>query len=469
MREDLNLTWILRNNTFQFFLGLFIFSIMIVLANNYTAEPPIFYGAAILFLAIYMWLLTPVSFIFSTFLIITVSVVLGALPQEMAFQGFASGTLFFLMGAFILAITVEKHDLHKRIALSFLKYFGNSPKRFLFGVTLIGFFLSMLMPEHGITALFIPILLTIFLASKYKNILKSNFGKANLLALSYGTSVGSIATFLGGARNILAVEIYSQYTGETVSFVRWTLSTIPVAITMMIMTYLVLVKLFHLEDIDMQYIRLKISKEIEKMGNFSVGEKKALLFLIGGFVAWATLGQIFGMGVIAVALAVTIASTRTVTWDDVESKMPWGTLFLYVGAVTLSIVLPRTGTLEIITESLLSVVGQNPYVVLAIFTIITVFLSDIMSNASVTAIILPIALSTMGDLGLPLIVPMYTIALASGFAFLLPVGTPSAMLVYATGNLDAKDFIKPGFILNIIGIIVFLTIGLLWWKILGYW
>lgn len=469
MKEGVNLPTILRNDTVQFIIGLFIFSLMVLIAHTYTQEPQLYYGAAILFLAIYMWLLTPVSFIFSTFLLITVSVLLGLLPQEEAFRGFSSGTLFFLMGAFILAITVEKHNLHKRIALSFLKYFGNSPKHFLFGVTLVGFFLSMLMPEHGITALFIPILLTVFLASKFKNILKSNFGKANLLALSYGTSVGSIATFLGGARNILAVEIYSQYTGETVSFVRWIISTMPVAVTMMIVTYFVLAKVFDLEDIDMKYIRMKISKEIEKMGDFSLGEAKALVFLIGGFIAWATLGQIFGMGVIAVALAVAIASTRTIKWDDVESKMPWGTLFLYVGAVTLSLVLPRAGTLDVITSYLLSFVGENPFLILAIFAIITVLLSDIMSNASVTAIILPVALSTMGDLGLPAIVPMYTIAMASGFAFLLPVGTPSAMLVYATGHLDAKDFIKPGAILNVLGVTTFLTIGLLWWKILGYW
>lgn len=469
MKEKIDLNMTLRNDIFQSALGLLIFALMVIFSFCYAPEPDLYYGAAILFLAIYMWLLTPVSFIFSTFLIITASVIVGLLPQEEAFRGFSSGTLFFLMGAFILAMTVEKHDLHKRIALSFLNHFGESPKRFILGVTLVGAFLSMLMPEHGITALFIPILITVFLAAKRKNVLESNFGKANLLALSYGTSVGSIATFLGGARNILAVEIYSNYTGESVSFVRWTISTIPVSIVMMFIVYLVLIKVFAIEDIDMVHIRRKIEQEIDLMGDFKMGEAKALGFLLSGFVAWAVLGQFFGMGVIAVALAFVIASTKTITWEDVESKMPWGTLFLYVGAVTLSLVLPRAGTLERITHFLLLYVGENPILILAIFTIIAVFVSGVMSNAAVTAITLPIALTTMDGMGVPLIVPMYTIAMASGFAFLLPVGTPSAMLVYATGNLEAKDFIKPGLILSIIGVIVFLTVGLLWWKILGYW
>jgi solute carrier family 13 (sodium-dependent dicarboxylate transporter), member 2/3/5 len=469
MRKDVNLDEVFRNKTFQLILGLSLFSLIVFISFFFVEGSQLFYGAAILFLAIYMWIFTPISFTFSTFLIITVSVVLGILPQSEAFSGFSSGTLFFLMGALILAITVEKHDLHKRIALYFLKHFGSSPHRFLLGVTLIGFFLSMLMPEHGITALFIPVLFIIFAASKQKNILRSNFGKANLLALSYGTSVGSITTFLGGARNILAVEIYGLYTGDTVSFVRWIISTMPVALIMIVFTYLVLTKVFHLEDIDMVHIRKKIFNEIQAMGDFSIGEKKALFFLLAGFVAWATLGQIVGMGVIAVALTVAIASTKTIEWSDVESKMPWGTLFLYVGAITLSFVLPYAGTLDVITNFLLSLVGDNPLVVLAIFAIIAVFLSNVMSNAAVTAIILPIALSSMVELGFSPIVPMYTVALASGFAFMLPIGTPSAMLVYATGNLEVKDFIKAGFILNVLGIVVFLTVGLVWWRFLGYW
>ncbi len=463
---------ILRNDKFQFVLGLSIFSAMALLTHMYAPEPNMYYGAAILFLAIYMWLLTPISFIFSTFLIIVAAVILGLLPQEEAFRGFSSGTVFFLMGAFILAMTVEKHGLHKRIALSFLNFFGRSPKRFLLGITLVGAFLSMLMPLHGVTALFIPILLSIFAFSKI-DILKSDFGKANLLALSYGTSVGSIATFLGGARNILAVEIYSQpeYAGETVSFVGWFVAAIPISLVMMVAVYYVLVTLFDVESVDMGEILAKIEGEVKGLGTLKMGEAKALGFLLCGFIAWATIGQIFGMGVIAIGLALAIGASKTITWEDVESKMPWGTIFLYVGAVTLSLVLPKAGTLEHITSFLLSIVGENPYLILAIFAAITVFASGVMSNAAVTAIILPVALTTMGPagLGFSYTIPMYTIAMASGFAFLLPVGTPSAMLVYATGHLEAKDFLKAGFILSIIGVITFLTVGLLWWRLLGYW
>ncbi len=469
MKEDLDLDNIIRDDKFQTALGLTIFFIIVVLAHLFTADPQIYYGGAVILIAIYLWLLTPISFIFTTFLIISASVLLGLLPTEEAFYGFSSGTLFFLMGAFILAIAFETQDLHKRVALTFLRYFGASTKRFLLGVTMIGAFLSMLMPEHGITAIFIPILLSIYMYTKRKNILESNFAKATLLALSYGTSVGSIATFLGGARNILAVEIYTNYTGETVSFVEWFIASIPIALVMMVLVYLVLKKIFKLEDVDMDNIRFKIEGELRDMGDLTMGQGMAGGFLISGFILWATIGQVLGMGVVAVMLAVAIGMTKLVTWEDVESRMPWGMLFLYVGAVTLSLVLPRSGILDSIAESLLSFVGTNPFLVLATFALMAVFLSGIMSNAAVTAIILPIAITSMKPLGLPLIVPVYTIALASAFAFTTPVGTPSAMLVYGTGNLEARDFFKSGMILSILGVLCFLTVGLGWWKLLGYW
>lgn len=469
MKEDLDLDNIIRDDKFQTALGLTIFFTIVVLAHLFTADPQIYYGGAVIFIAIYLWLLTPISFIFTTFFIISTSVLLGLLPTEEAFHGFSSGTLFFLMGAFILAIAFETQDLHKRVALTFLRYFGASTKRFLLGVTMIGAFLSMLMPEHGITAIFIPILLSIYMYTKRKNILESNFAKATLLALSYGTSVGSIATFLGGARNILAVEIYTNYTGETVSFVEWFIASIPIALVMMVLVYVVLNKVFTLEDVDMDNIRVKIEGELKDMGDLTMGQGMAAGFLISGFILWATIGQVLGMGVVAVMLAVAIGMTKLVTWEDVESRMPWGTLFLYVGAVTLSLVLPRSGILDSIATILLSFVGENPYLVLATFALLAVLLSGIMSNAAVTAIILPIAITSMRPLGLPLIVPVYTIALASAFAFTTPVGTPSAMLVYGTGNLDAKDFFKSGMILSVLGVLCFLTVGLGWWKLLGYW
>ncbi len=459
---------LIRNNIFQAFLGLSLFFIFTYLIFVFSSNPETFYGLAILFLAVYFWLLTPISYMLTAFLIISFSVILGILKPTEAFTGFASSTIFFLLGAFILALTIEKHGLHKRIALVMLKRFGETPKTFVLGVIVTGSLLSMTMPAHGVAALFIPVLLGIYSAYKEEN-LNEEFVKASLLGLSFGTSVGSMGTLLGGARNPLAISIYYDQTGNMISFLEWFIAAIPVVIFMTFMVYFILSKYFDVKDVDMDIIQSEINEEVEEMGSLSMGEGKALGFLISAFILWVSIGQIIGMGVVAVLVSAFIGISGTISWDDMAKRLPWGTIFLYGGAISLAFILGESGTLQFIGSSVVNFVGDSPFLALAMFAVITAFLSNIMSNSATTAVILPIALSVMIGIGFPAVVPVFLVALPSAFAFMFVVGTPSAALVYSTGHLDQTDFLIPGFILNMIGLASFLTIGLGWWKLLGYW
>ncbi len=469
--HKLNVLKYLRSDKVQGVIGLIIFAVLILTFDHIAVDSATakqYYGLALLFLAVYYWLLTPVSYIFTAFLIISFSVMLGIIEPTDAFTGFASTTIFFLIGAFILSLTIEKYGLHKRIALKVLKRFGDSPKRFIMGIVLIGSFLSMTMPAHGVAAIFIPVLLSIY--SIYEeNELNPDFIKASLLGLSFATSVGSMGTLLGGARNPLAIEIYYKETGNFISFVEWFIAAIPMVLLMTFFVYLVLVKIFDVGGVDMEKLQEEISTEVEDMGAFSMGEAKALGFLISAFVAWAVLGQIFGMGVIAVFISVVIALSGTISWDDIAQRLPWGTIFLYGGAISLGFILGESQTLQFIATSLLNMVGKNPFLLLAMFAALTAFLSNVMSNAATTGVVLPIALSAMLVLDFPDILPVYLVAMPSAFAFMFIVGTPSAALVYSTGHLEQKDFLVSGLVLNIIGLAIFLTIGLGWWRLLGYW
>ncbi len=462
---------ILRKDKVQAAIGLSIFGLMLLVFYTITPDPASaheYYGLALLFLAVYFWLLTPISYMFTAFLIISMSVILGILKPSEAFTGFASTTIFFLLGAFVLSLTIEKHGLHKRIALKVLTRFGDNPKQFLLGIILIASFLSMAMPAHAVAALFIPVLLSIYSAYE-EGELNQDFVKASLLGLSFGSSVGSMGTLLGGARNPLAIEIYFKETGKYISFVEWFIAAIPMVLLMTFFVYLILSRYFDVRNVDMGTIENQIGTEVEKMGDFSMGEAKALGFLISAFVSWVILGQVIGMGVIAVLVSVFIALSGTITWDDIAQRLPWGTIFLYGGAISLAFILSQSGTLQFIATSLLDIVGESPFLLLATFAVLTAFLSNVMSNAATTGVILPIALSAMIPLEFPGVLPVFLVALPSAFAFMFVVGTPSAALVYSTGHLKQKDFLIPGLILNLLGLAVFLTIGLGWWKLLGYW
>lgn len=426
------------------------------------------YALAVFAFTIILWVTRPVSFPMIFFFTAVLLVGTGVLTPENAFQGAGSSTIFFLLGAIILAFSLSKHHLDKRIALKFLNRFGTKPSSFLFGTVLISALLSMMMPAHGVVALLIPIILSVLRATK-KEMIGTNFSKAILLSLAYGSSIGSMGTLLGGARNPLAISIYYQSTGQMVSFLDWFIAAIPIVLIMIFFVYIVIRYFYPLERIDMKHLQRYLQQEVEKMGSISFGELKVIFFIILSFVLWSTFGTIIGMATVAVFIAGLLGVTNTLNWEDVENKLPWGIIFLYAGAITLAFSLTETGASSFIAQTLIDFVAINPYLVIFVVVTLTIFLSEVMSNSAATGTILPITLTVFTSLGLSAKTGMYVVALPSAFALMFIIGTPGSAMVYDTGFLRIKDFIKPGLTLNLIGITIFMTVGLGWWKIIGLW
>ncbi len=449
-------------------LAFIIFAIIVILPNPDGLSVAGQRTLAIFALTVTLWITRPVSFPIVFFIIAVLLVITGVFSPESAFQGIGAPTIFFLVGAIILAFALSKHNLDKRIALTFLKRFGKSPHRFLLGITIVSALLSMTMPAHGVVALLIPIVLSIMRSSS-TDLTGSNFSRSVLLSLAYGSSVGSMATLLGGARNPLAISLYYQNTGNTVSFLNWFLAAAPIVFLMIFVVYFVMMKVYPLEKINMRKMREFLESEVHNLGDISKGEIKVIIFLVTAFVLWATFGSLVGMATIAVLIAGLLGVTKTLTWEDVENKLPWGIIFLYGGAITLAFALVETGASSYIANQLITYATAYPYVVILIVVMLTIFLSEVMSNSAATGTILPIVLSVFATIGLSPLMGMYVVALPSAFAFMFIIGTPGSAMVYDTGLLRTRDFLKPGLILNLIGIGVFMTLGLGWWKLLGLW
>ncbi|MBS3777769.1 MAG: anion permease, partial [Candidatus Thermoplasmatota archaeon] len=139
------------------------------------------------------------------------------------------------------------------------------------------------------------------------------------------------------------------------------------------------------------------------------------------------------------------------------------------GAITLSFSLSETGASAFIAQNLIEFVSVNPFLVIFVVVTLTIFLSEVMSNSAATGTILPITLTIFTSLGLSAKTGMYVVALPSAFALMFIIGTPGSAMVYDTGFLKVRDFLKPGLTLNLIGITIFMTIGLEWWKLIGLW
>ncbi|KXA96893.1 hypothetical protein AKJ37_04165, partial [candidate division MSBL1 archaeon SCGC-AAA259I09] len=344
---------------------------------------------------------------------------------------------------------------------------GKSSSRLILSICLLGGILSWTMPEHAVAALLLPILIGIVEAGGIDY--RQNFGIALFLALTYGTSVGSMGTLLGGARNVLAIGIMENFSNISLSFVDWAVAGIPIAVVLMFVTFFTLRIVYPWEEIDAGKIRSELREEVEEIGPMSRDEKKAGLIFASAFVLWSIFATTVGLATIAIGGLVALVITRTITWRDIEQEMPWGIIFLYGGAVTLSQALRSAGSVEFLANGLMGFIGQKPLLIVAIFLVTVVYLSQVMSNTAATAIILPITISSLIEFGYPAQLGGYLIAMGAAMAFMLPIATPSAAMAYTSGYIEVRDLIKAGAILNVLGIITFLTFGLGWWKLLGIW
>ncbi len=421
----------------------------------------------LLLVASILWITEVIPLAVTGILIMALQPILGIMSADEVFSNFGSGPVFFLIGTFILAAAIEKYNLHKRIALMMLKYFHSSPQFFIFGTMIVGAFLSFLISCHAVAVLFLPILMHI-LTNLDVRPKKSNFGIVTMLALTYGTSIGSLGTFLGGARNPLTMGFIQENLGYTISFTEWMKYSVPVVIPATLLVYLILIFLYKPERKDLSQLKETIEDEVKELGPLQKEEKRTIGIYGITLFLWIFFSTQVNVSIIALLGAVLMFAFEIVSWKDVEEHVQWGIILLYGGAITLGISLQATGASEWIALRTIHVVGSEPTVALFTLVITTVILTQLMSDTAAVALMLPIGLGLATELpGLSPALALIAIALSGGSAFVLVIATPSAAIAYSSGYFSQKNLIKAGVFCSLIFIIVLFLISKFVWPLLG--
>ena len=450
-------------------IALFILLIFYVLPtpNGLTTSGKMMIG--ILITAALLWITEPIPLAATGLFIILLQPLLGIMSAEQVFSSFGNQAVFFLIGAFIIAAAIETQGLHKRMALAFLKRFETSPRFFTFGIMLSCAMLSFIMPEHGVAALFLPIILSILVAMKLIP-KQSNFGKISLLSIAYGCSIGSLGTLIGGARNPLTIGFLSD-AGITVTFVEWMIYSIPVVIISLPIVWIILQIVFPIEINDITLAKNEIENQVAKQGTPKKQEILVLSILIFTIFLWIFFSHYtyFGLAGIALLGSILLFITGTINWKDVEKKVPWGIILLYGGAITLGIGMQQTGAGSWIAQNMFTILSGNPYSIILGLILFTVILTNVMSNTGAVAVLLPIGFAIATEI--PVISPLLSsmiIALSGGLAFVFIIATPGNAITYSAGYFTTKDLFKAGSIANIICVFVIFAIAIFYWMgILG--
>lgn len=404
----------------------------------------------------------------------------GGTDEKVASSAYADPIVFMYMGGFIIALAIEKWSLHKRIAMTIISMMGSNSNCIILGTMIATSFISMWISNAATALMMLPIALALIQEIKEAQFLKPEsahkFGKALLLTVAYSASIGGLATLIGSVPNAVFAAIAASSLDRKVSFLQWMIFALPVTIILLVVLYFMMTKwLFKIEDAD------KISSDFAKKALHDLGpmrnEEKltgivflfvSLLWIGGNLLPEAlhlsdTVIAILG----AVLLFLIPAKSKKgglLIWDDM-SKLPWGILLLFGGGLSLAAAFEDSGLTKWF-GGMLGVVKPLPMILIVIvLTTAILFLTEVMSNTAVSNMLMPISIGFAAAISRDPFIIMGIVALSSTCAFMLPISTPPNAAVFSSDELEMKDMVKAGFILNIFAIIIISLFAYFWLPI----
>ncbi|QDV23914.1 SLC13 family permease [Aureliella helgolandensis] len=410
---------------------------------------------------------------------------------------FADPLVFLYFGGFVLAISMERWGLGKRIALHTLKIVGTSAPSMIAGFMLVTAVLSAFVSNTATTAMMLPIALSVIALVKPQTSPGQaegrggeHFGTCLLLAIAYSASVGGVMTIIGTPTNAFLVgflrdKIATAYR-QDISFVGWLPIGVPFAIVFLPIMFLMLTRvLFPIGKVAMQGGKALIDQELAELGKVRRGEWNTLCVFSFVILLWMlrplltditvtvdsntlkplanlTDTGIAMLGAFLLFLVPVNVQKRifTMDWKSAE-RMPWGILFLFGGGLSLAAAIQANGVAEFIGSQANQFGTLSPILLVLIVTTVIVFMTELTSNAATTASLVPVLAALAPGLGVHPYLLIVPATVAASCAFMLPVATPPNAIVFGSGAISVPQMVRAGFLLNLIAILL-VTLLTMW-------
>ena len=458
-------------------LGITAFVTMLLLPAPEGMKPEAWRVAAITVLMAIFWITEAIPIPATALFPIVLYPLFGVMSSGATTASYGDNIIFLFMGGFFLAATMEKWNLHRRVALQTLRLVGTTPSNMILGFIIATGFLSMWISNTACAVMMVPIGIAVVsqltgvtreeVLDEQTKVQESNFAKSLMLAIAYAASLGGIATIIGTPPNTIMVGMLDKMYGLKISFAQWMLIGVPMSVIMLFTVWLLLTKvLFRTDDLKLLGSRELIAKEVEKLGPMARPEK--MVAAVGCMMAfcWITRGFI-QIDALKMVSDTTIAIAGTILLFMLPAKkekalldwkaavnIPWGVILLFGGGIAIASGFERTGLASWISSHLTALSGVPMLVFVLVVVTLVVFLTEITSNTATATLFIPVMGSAAIAMSLhpyALIVPA---CLAASMAFMLPVATPPNAVVFGSGYVRIKDMAYAGFLLNLVAIAV---------------
>ncbi len=466
-------------------IGVVLFLIILTIGHFTSFNFKIVAMAAVAILMAFWWITSAIPLAVTSLLPIVAYPLLGISSGKAVTSVYMNHLIFLFLGGFMIALAMEKWNLHRRIALNIISRVGSKPSYLIWGFMLATAFLSMWISNTATTIMMVAIVMSIIKGLEldgHDPQQINQFATAILLGIAYAASIGGMATLVGTPPNLVFSQIYSQTFPALppISFGKWMLFAFPLTTILLLVFALLLTKVFYrvdkLQSIDHEVI-LREKNSLPKM---SYEEKVvSIIFILTAILwmfrkplnigsltipGWSSLmpyPKFIDDGTIAITMAFilfiipTKKKTRSNILDaQVISKVPWNTLLLFGGGFALAMGFKTSGLSTLIGNSLVGLKETPISIFISSITTLITFLTELTSNTATTQMILPILASLAKAIEVNPLYLMVPATLAASCAFMLPVATPPNAIIFGSGKIKIGDMVKVGIWLNIISMII---------------
>jgi sodium-dependent dicarboxylate transporter 2/3/5 len=410
---------------------------------------------------------------------------LGVMKMSEAASPYANPIIFLFMGGFLIAMALEKHRLHERIALNIIRITGTSGNGIIFGFMLATGFLSMWISNTATAMMMLPIALSVI------NLLKSpgestmskgerNFALGLMLMVGYAASLGGLATIIGTPPNAVFAGLLDEFYGTKLQFGKWMIVGVPVAIALLLSTHVIITRILFPNGLqNVHGSEHLISEKLRDLGPLRSGEKRVMVIFALTSLCWIfqqPLNLLVGREMLndtniamsgGILMFIVPANLRRMEflldWKD-TTRLSWGILFLFGGGLCLAEGLENAGIIHLLGTW---IAGQSSFGGWLVFVLILsgVLLSEVMSNVALVQIFVPVVFGIADGLGVNPVLLAMPVTLSASIGFMFPIATPPNAIVFSSGYIRMKDMVRAGVLLDIvsIGIILLGSLTLVKW------
>ena len=464
--------WLRQRGHIGLILGPTVFLLLLALPEPAGLSPQGMRVAAVAALMAIWWISEAIPVPATALLPVVLFPVLGVQDGSEVTRAYGHHLIYLFLGGFLIAVTMEKWNLHHRIALHTIHLVGVTPNRIVLGFMLATAFLSMWISNTAATMMMVTIAVAVL-----HEIARdtgeppggSPFGATLMLGICYAASIGGVATLIGTPPNAIFAGVVEKTYGVSISFIDWMKFGLPLSLVMLGITWVYLTRIrFRGEQPQLAGGREFIREQIRKLGPMSRAEKGvaavfslvALLWIVRGLYQPVALRMVTD-STIAIAgalllfiIPVNLARREFLLDWKTAVTIPWDIIILFGGGFALASGFSESGLTTWLAGLLGVLQGVHIVLIIAVVVLLVIFLTEVTSNTATASLLLPVMAALAAAVEVHPFGLMVATVIAASFAFMLPVATPPNAIVYGSREVSIQQMALAGLWLNLLAVVV---------------